>query len=254
MAWNEPARRPNSCSNLGCQLRRRTCPAKCRRANPRLHQDPSHPATASTWTPNPYRISLAIIPPLISQLTVGLIAAARPNTVRQGSSVQYSEDNYGDAPETELSAHVEIIFFSTPTPEGIARSYSSGTVADRRSAIMRVESNSVTSSSERRPCFLPVTTSPIFRRRCPVRGDHTLGQRNVNFAVRTTLSDVVDENSGPFTDARIGLPWSPPLSAPSAAICVPGAIHSPLTRGSRAGVTVTTTSEPRTTSSRLRDV
>src|SRR5690242_4830729 len=44
-------------------------------------------------------------------------------------------------------AHVEIIFFSTPTPAATARSYSSGTVAESWSAIP-VESKTVTWSSD----------------------------------------------------------------------------------------------------------
>lgn len=44
-------------------------------------------------------------------------------------------------------AHVEIIFFSTPTPAATARSYSSGTVAESWRAIP-VESKTVTCSSD----------------------------------------------------------------------------------------------------------
>ena len=47
---------------------------------------------------------------------------------------------------------------------------------------------------------------------------------------------------------------TPNSSAPTAAMCVPGAIHSRFTIGSRAGVMVTTTSAPRTVDSTSVDV
>ena len=57
-------------------------------------------------------------------------------------------------------AQVEIIFFSIPTPAAMARSYSSGRVAESWSAIP-VESKSVTSLAEVRPGIVPVITSPM---------------------------------------------------------------------------------------------
>ena len=98
---------------------------------------------------------------------------------------------------------VEIIFFSMPTPAATARSYSSGTVAESWSA-MPVESNSVISSSERRPCFLPVMTSPISPAMSSSR-IRPLRQRHVDLAVGAALADIVDEDARALQDRGLEL-------------------------------------------------
>src|SRR6185437_3251854 len=135
-------------------------------------------------------------------------------------------------------AHVEIIFFSTPTPAATARSYSSGTVAESWSAIP-VESKTVTWSSDCRPSSSPQITLPIWP---------ATSVSAINPSARATLISPSSRHwrmSSTNTRARCSVrgssSCSPFRSAPSAATCAPAFTQASSTSHDRACVPVTIT-------------
>ena len=109
-----------------------------------------------------------------------------------------------DARETlSCLVHVEIIFFSMPTPAATARSYSSGTVAESCSA-MPVEFKQRDLVVRAAALLLAGDDLADFAGDV-LLADQSLGQRHIDLAVRPALADVVDENPRALQDARIEL-------------------------------------------------
>ena len=108
---------------------------------------------------------------------------------------------------------------------------------------MPVESKTVISESEVRPglraCdhLADLTGDVAF-------GDQSLGERDVDLAVRAALADVVDEDPGPLEDARVEFLIAALVGADRGDVR-PGRDPLVQTIGPRAGVIVTTTSAPR---------
>ena len=109
----------------------------------------------------------------------------------------------GVEPDRGDVRHVEIIFFSMPTPAAIARSTSSGTVAESWSA-MPVESKTVICSARLASLELAADHLADLAGDVVLR-DEALAQRDVDLAVGDALAHVVHEDASALQEARVEL-------------------------------------------------